>query len=175
MLMEESPQQVVRNMRSIGLDLQPWIESGLLSFHADRPARLGLEQHLAGLHRMVRQMRPSLVVIDPVTNLLAIGSASDVSAMLTRIIDHLKMEGITALFTSLTSGKEETQDTDAMISSLMDTWVLMTLTEHEQKRHRDIAVLKSRGMAHSNEICGVSLTDRGFAWRDAQKARVAGA
>ena len=169
-LMEESPQQVVRNMRSIGLDLQPWIEKGLLSFHADRPARLGLEQHLAGLHRMVRQTRPSLVVIDPVTNMLAIGSQSDVRAMLTRIIDHLKTAGITALFTSLTPGKNETQDTDTMISSLMDTWILMTLTEHDKRRHRDIAVLKSRGMAHSNEIRGFSLTDRGFEWRDTHTA-----
>jgi circadian clock protein KaiC len=95
--------------------------------------------------------------------------------MLTRIIDHLKMEGITALFTGLTSGKEEAHDTNAMISSLMDTWVLMTLTKRAQKRQRDIAVLKSRGMAHSSEIRGFSLTDRGFEWRDAQKARVAGA
>ena len=175
-LMEESPQQVVRNMRSIGLDLQPWIEKDLLSFHADRPARFGLEQHLAGLHRMVRQARPSLVVIDPVTNLLAIGSQSEIRAMLTRIIDHLKTEGITALFTSLTPGKNETQDTDTMISSLMDTWVLMTLTEHDKQRQREIAVLKSRGMAHSNEIRGFSLTDRGFAWRDAHTVgRTAGA
>jgi circadian clock protein KaiC len=172
MLMEESPRQVVRNMRSIGLDLQPWIDKGLLSFHADRPARLGLEQHLAGLYRVVRKVRPSLVVIDPVTNLLAIGSQSDVRAMLTRIIDHLKTEGITAMFTSLTPGKNETQDTDTMISSLMDTWVLMTLTEHDRERHRDIAVLKSRGMAHSNEIRGVSLTDRGFEWRAAGRAKV---
>jgi circadian clock protein KaiC len=169
-LMEESPQQVVRNMRSIGLDLQPWIEKDLLSFHADRPARLGLEQHLAGLHRLVRQTRPSLVVIDPVTNLLAIGSQSEIRAMLTRIIDHLKTAGITALFTSLTPVKNETQDTDTMISSLMDTWILMTLTEHDKRRHRDIAVLKSRGMAHSNEIRGFSLTDRGFEWRDAHVA-----
>ena len=175
-LMEESPQQVVRNMRSIGLDLQPWIDKDLLSFHADRPARLGLEQHLAGLHRMVRQTRPSLVVIDPVTNLLAIGSQSEIRAMLTRIIDHLKTQGITALFTSLTPGKNETQDTDTMISSLMDTWVLMTLTEHDKQRQREIAVLKSRGMAHSNEIRGFSLTDRGFVWREAHTAgRTAGA
>jgi circadian clock protein KaiC len=163
-------------MRSIGLDLQPWIDKNLLSFHADRPARLGLEQHLAGLHRMVRQTRPSLVVIDPVTNLLAIGSQSEIRAMLTRIIDHLKTQGITALFTSLTPGKNETQDTDTMISSLMDTWVLMTLTEHDRQRQREIAVLKSRGMAHSNEIRGFSLTDRAFVWREAPTAgRSAGA
>ena len=169
MLMEESPQQVVRNMRSIGLDLQPWIEKRLLSFHADRPARLGLEQHLAGLHRVVRETRPSLVVIDPVTNLLAIGSASDVRAMLTRIIDHLKTAGITAMFTSLTPGRDETQDTDTMISSLMDTWVLMTLTEREHRRERDIAVLKSRGMVHSNEIREFSMTERGFGWSDTHR------
>jgi circadian clock protein KaiC len=166
-LSEESPQQLVRNMRSIGLELQPWVDQDLLQFHADRPSRFGLEQHLATLHRVVKQVRPSLVVIDPVTNLLSIGSQSDVRAMLTRVIDHLKVAGITGLFTSLTPGKIEIEGTDTMISSLMDTWVLMTLREADRYRVREVAVLKSRGMAHSNAIRGFRMTNRGFDWQDA--------
>jgi circadian clock protein KaiC len=167
-LLEESPLQLTRNMRSIGVDLQPWVDSGQLTFHAGRPSRFGLEQHLASLHRMVDQIQPSLVVLDPVTNLLSIGSTSDVRSMLTRVIDHLKVEGITALFTSLTPGRVETQQTDTAISSLMDTWVLMTLREAGHHRYRDIAVLKSRGMPHSNEIRGFVMTNRGFAVSDSR-------
>ena len=163
-LYEESPQQILRNLRSIGLELQPWVDGGLLTFHADRPSRFGLEQHLAGLYRIVQQTTPTVVVIDPITNLLDVGSSSDVRAMLTRTIDHLKSEGITALFTSLTQGRDETETTEAQVSSLMDTWILMTMRESDRRRRRDIAVLKSRGMAHSNEIRGFVLTSRGFEW-----------
>jgi circadian clock protein KaiC len=161
-LFEESPQQVVRNMRSIGLDLRPAIDRGLLLFHADRPSRFGLEQHLVTMYQAVARFKPAVVVVDPVTNLLSIGSPGDVQAMLTRIIDHLKTEAVTALFTSLTPGKIESQETEAGISSLMDTWILMSLTQVQRERIREIAVLKSRGMSHSNEICEFELTERGF-------------
>jgi circadian clock protein KaiC len=161
-LSEESPQQFLRNMRSVGLDLDPWVARDLLTLRADRPSRFGLEEHLATVHRAVRSVRPAAVVIDPITNLLSAGTKSDVHDMLTRIIDYLKVEGITALFTSLTHGPTERQETAAAISSLMDTWVLVTLSEAGGERRRQIAVLKSRGMAHSNRIREFVLTDHGF-------------
>jgi circadian clock protein KaiC len=165
-LFEESPQQVTRNMRSIGLDLQPWVDQGLLTFHADRPSRFGLEHHLAALQRIVKQVNPSVVVMDPVTNLIAIGSPSAVRSMLVRVIDYLKVQGITGLFTSLTPGNVEPLTTEALISSLMDTWVLLTLREVDRARSREIAVLKSRGMSHSNRVREFALTASGFTPND---------
>jgi circadian clock protein KaiC len=161
-LMEESQQQFIRNMRSIGLDLQPWVDRGLLRFSADRPSRFGLEGHLATMHAAIATSSPTIVVVDPVTNLLTIGTTGEVRAMLTRIIDHLKMRGITALFTSLTVGKTELQETSTEISSLMDTWILLTLEEANRERKHYISVLKSRGMAHSNRIHEFKLTDSGI-------------
>ena len=161
-LFEESPQQLVRNMRSIGIDLQPWVERGLLQFHADRPSRFGLETHLAAMQRAVRDFEPLVTVTDPVTNLLTVGSQSDVRSMLTRIIDYLKLQTITGLFTSLSPGRTEFQETDAGISSLMDTWVVLSIDEEQRKRRRWLAVLKSRGMAHSNSVREYALTDHGL-------------
>ena len=100
-LFEESPQQLLRNMRSIGIDLEPWVACGLLRFHADRPSRYGLETHLVTMHEVVADFRPTVTVIDPVTNLMTVGTYADVQAMLTRMIDHLKTENITAMLTSL--------------------------------------------------------------------------
>jgi circadian clock protein KaiC len=167
-LFEESPRQVIRNMRSIGLDLQPWVDQGLLTFHADRPSRFGLEHHLAALQRIVKQTSPSVVVLDPITNLIAIGSHNAVRSMLVRVIDYLKVNGITALFTSLTPGRAETLSSDALISSLMDTWIVLALREHERARYREIAVLKSRGMPHSHRVREFVLTASGFKPNDTQ-------
>jgi circadian clock protein KaiC len=161
-LFEESPKQMLRNMAAAGVDLQPWIAGGQLQFHADRPTRHGLETHLVLMHRAVEQFQPDVVVIDPMTNLLTIGSQIDVRAMLTRLIDYLKMRQTTVVFTSLTSAGSELQSTEAMISSLMDTWVLVSLEEAERRRHRWIYVLKSRGMAHSDEMREFWITHGGI-------------
>jgi circadian clock protein KaiC len=161
-LFEESPQQLIRNMRSIGINLKPWVDAGLLQFHADRPSRVGLETHLAVMYQMVRDFRPSVTIVDAVTNLLTIGSVNDVHAMLMRVIDYLKVHGVTGFFSSLTPGKEETQDTEAGVSSLMDTWVVMTAHEVNRERRRQLSILKSRGMAHSNRVRDFELTDRGL-------------
>jgi len=173
-LSEESPQQLLRNMRSIGLDLEPWVERGLLAFHADRQSRFGLEQQLVAMHRAVRQSKPSVVVIDPIANLQAVGSQTDVEAMLTRVIDYLKTEAITALFTSLPAAQTESKETDVTISSLMDACILVRLKEANHERRREIAVLKSRGMAHSNQIREFVLTDHGFELRPVPAAAVRG-
>jgi circadian clock protein KaiC len=165
-LFEESPPQLIRNMRSIGVDLEPWVRNGLLDFHAERPSRFGLEAHLAAMHRAIRDFTPVVLIVDPVTNLLTIGTQGDVQAMLTRIIDYAKEQEITALFTSLTPGKVELQETEAAVSSLMDTWVVLTANEVGRERRRELSVLKSRGMAHSNKVREFILTDRGFQMRD---------
>jgi circadian clock protein KaiC len=161
-LFEESPQQMIRNMRSAGVDLQPFIDQGLLQFHAERPSRHGLETHLTVMHREVEQFRPDVVVIDPITNLLAVGTQIDVRTMLTRIIDFFKVGQITAVFTSLTFAGSDLETTQVVISSLMDTWILTTAKTTGRRRHRWLYVLKSRGMAHSDYVHEFRFTDRGI-------------
>jgi circadian clock protein KaiC len=161
-LFEESPLQLIRNMRSIGIDLQPWVDAGLLHFQAERPSRAGLEAHLASMYQHVRDFNPSVTIVDAVTNLLTVGSPNDVRAMLMRVIDYLKVNEVTGLFTSLSPGKNESEETEAGVSSLMDAWIVMTIQEVNKVRHREIRVLKSRGMAHSNRVHEFELTDRGL-------------
>ncbi len=161
-LFEESPRQVIRNMRAAGIDLEPWVNEGRLHLHADRPSRHGLETHLAYMHRAVEELQPDVVIVDPMTNLLVTGTQVDVRAMLTRMIDFLKTRQITAVFTSLTSGGAPLDSTETVISSLMDTWVLLTLEEADRRRRRWLSVLKSRGMPHSNEVREFRFTDHGI-------------
>ncbi len=162
LLFEESPLQLVRNMRSIGIDLQPWVQSGLLQFQAERPSRAGLEAHLASMYQHVRDFSPAVTVIDAVTNLLAVGTTNDVRAMLMRVIDYLKVHEVTGFFTSLTPGKNESEETQAGVSSLMDTWIVLTFDEIERQRRRALRILKSRGMAHSHHVREFVLTDHGM-------------
>jgi len=169
-LFEESPKQLIRNMRSIGIDLEPWVATGVLKFHADRPSRYGLETHLVTIHQVVADFAPTVTVLDPVTNLMTVGTSSDVQAMLTRMIDYLKTENITALLTSLTPGKTDIERTETTISSLMDTWLLLANDEVGGVHRRGLYVLKSRGMAHSNEVREFALTDHGLQVLDASPA-----
>ena len=169
-LFEESPQQLLRNMRSIGIDLEPWVAAGLLQFHADRPSRYGLETHLVTMHQVVADFKPTVTVIDPVTNLMTVGTYADVQAMLTRMIDHLKTENITAMLTSLTPGQTDIERTETTISSLMDTWIVLANDEVGGHHRRGLYVLKSRGMAHSNELREFVLTDHGLHVLDADAA-----
>jgi circadian clock protein KaiC len=161
-LFEESPQQMLRNMKSAGIDLQKWYDNGLLQFHAERPNRFGLETHLLQMHRAVESFEPDVVVVDPITNLLSVGTTLDVRSMLTRLIDFLKMRGVTALFTSLASSAQALESTETMISSLMDSWILVTIEEAARRRSRWLYVLKSRGMPHSDEVAGFRITARGI-------------
>ncbi len=158
---EESPGQIIRNMRSLGLDLEPWVKQGLLRFHAARPTLHGLERHLVLMHKAIREFQPQIVVLDPVTNFLSVGSGEDVKAMLMRLLDFLKMQQITLLLTSLTHGAE-TQQTDVGISSLIDTWMLVRQVELSGERNRGLFVLKSRGMPHSNQVREMVLSERGI-------------
>ena len=158
---EESMSQVVRNMRSIGLDLEPWIRQGLLEFYASHPTLNGLERHLVTMYKTVRTFQPRVVVVDPVTNFVSVGSTEEVSSMLIRLVDFLKTHQVTSLFTSLTRGGQDLEQTDVGISSLMDSWLLVRETEADGERNRVLQVLKSRGMAHSNQLRRFLLTQRG--------------
>jgi circadian clock protein KaiC len=164
-LFEESPQQLLRNMRSIGIDLEPWVAAGLLQFHADRPSRYGLETHLVTMHQVVADFKPAVTVIDPVTNLMTVGTYTDVQAMLTRMIDHLKTANITAMLTSLMPGHTDIERTETTISSLMDTWIVLANDTVDDRHRRGLYVLKSRGMAHSNELCEFVMTTQGMSLR----------
>ena len=162
---EESPQQIVRNMSSIGLDLERWVRKGLLRFHAARSTVYGLEMHLVSCHKLILEFKPGVVVLDPIGTLTMAGTASDTTSMLTRLMDFLKSKQITAVWTSLTSGNEK-EKTDVAISSLVDTWLLLRDIELGGERNRAIYVLKSRGMAHSNQIREFLLTDNGIELAD---------
>ncbi|HPD21456.1 MAG TPA: circadian clock protein KaiC [Desulfomonilia bacterium] len=159
---EESARQVIRNMRSIGLDLGRWVEKGLLKIVGQRPTVHGLEHHLMTLQLMIDDFDPATVVVDPVTNLTQVGALSDVRATLARLVDHLKGRNITAIFTSLTSGGADAEMTDVGISSLADTWLILKNLETGGERNRVITILKSRGMAHSNQVREFQLTSKGI-------------
>jgi circadian clock protein KaiC len=166
---EESAGQIMRNMRSIGLDLEPWVRQGLLEFHASRPTLHGLERHLVTMYKAVRTARPRVVVVDPVTNFVDTGSVEEVGSMLVRLIDFLKMAEITVLFTSLTQGGRDLESSDVGVSSLMDTWLLLRDTESNGARNRTLNVIKSRGMAHSNQVREFVLTARGVSLVEASR------
>ncbi|HUI61956.1 MAG TPA: circadian clock protein KaiC, partial [Steroidobacteraceae bacterium] len=161
-LFEESPHQLIRNMRSIGIDLQPWVSQGLLRFHAERPSRAGLESHLSAMYQLVREIRPTVAIVDPITNLVTVGTANEVRAMLTRIIDFLKVNEVTGLFTSLSGGSPDSAESDVGVSSLMDTWIVLGMEDVGNDRRRRLSVLKSRGMPHSSRIRDFELAGSGF-------------
>jgi len=159
---EESAQQVVRNMRSIGLDLEQWTGKGILKIVGQRPTIHGLEHHLMSMQFMIDDFRPTTVVVDPVTNLSQVGSLRDVRLMLSRLVDYLKARNITILFTSLTQGGTDAELTDVGISSLADSWMKLQNLEAGGERNRGISILKSRGMSHSNQVREFLLTDQGI-------------
>ena len=163
---EESPSQLLRNMRSIGIDLEPWVKKGLLQFHSSRASIHGLEMHLASIHKLVREFQPRVVIMDPISSMVAAGTRLGATVMLTRLIDFLKLQEITALLTNLTSGDEALEKTDVEISSLVDTWLLLRDLELGGERNRVMYVLKSRGMAHSNQMREFLLTNRGVELQD---------
>ncbi|MFH0919883.1 MAG: circadian clock protein KaiC [Fibrobacterota bacterium] len=161
---EEAPDQITRNMASIGFNLNKHVNAGLLRFYSVRPTFHGLENHLVTLHKMVTEFRPEALIIDPITNFLSIGNDSEIKIMLTRAIDFLKKEGVTALFTSLTEGGnvDSPEQTQVGISSLMDTWLLLSMVQSASERNRVLYVLKSRGMAHSNQMREYMLSNKGI-------------
>lgn len=159
---EESPDQIIRNMASIGINLAEPAKKGLLKFHASRPSLHGLETHLVTFHNLVNEFKPEVVIIDPVSNLTAVGTSVEVKSILTRLFDYLKQNKVTTLLTNLTHGGEAQERTSEEISSLIDTWVMLRDIEINGERNRALYILKSRGMAHSNQIREVLLSDKGI-------------
>jgi circadian clock protein KaiC len=159
---EESPKQIIRNMQSINVNLRKQVDEGLLQFHAMRPTLHGLEQHLVAMYKIIKNFKPHVVVLDPITNLVTIGSVSEVKAMLIRLIDFLLDEQITVMFTALTLNNVVTEQTDEGVSSLVDTWLLVRDIEFNGERNRGIYIMKSRGMKHSNQVREFVITDKGI-------------
>lgn len=159
---EESPQQIIRNMRSIGIDLQKHVNSKLLEFHASRPTLHGLEMHLVSIYKFIKKFKPSVVILDPITNLITVGSVSEVKAMLMRLIDFLQTEQITVLFTALTLNNIVNEQTDEGVSSLVDAWLLVRDIEYNGERNRGLYIMKSRGMKHSNQVREFLISDHGI-------------
>jgi circadian clock protein KaiC len=159
---EESPQQIIRNMMSIGMDLQKHVDKGLLQFQASRPTLNGLEMHLVAIHKMVRKFKPSAIILDPITNLVTVGSVSEVKAMLIRLIDFLQAEQITVMFTALTLNTIINEQTDEGVSSLVDAWILVRDIENNGERNRGMYIMKSRGMKHSNQVREFVISDEGL-------------
>ena len=163
---EESKNQIIRNMRSIGIDLEQWVTKGLLEFRNSRPTLCGLEMHLVTMHKVIEAFNPAIVVADPISNLVAAASEMEVKSMLSRLFDWLKMKQITAFCTDLTGNADCLERTEVGISSLVDTWLLLQVMEGNGERNRGIYVLKSRGMEHSNQVREFCLTDSGIQLRD---------
>lgn len=168
---EESSDQIIRNGRSIGIDLKPWVQKGMLHFHVARPTYSGLEMHLVTVYKLMKEFRPAVAVVDPITSLANIGTTDEVKAMLMRMIDMLKNDAITTLCTSLTHGGEAIEQTEVAVTSLMDTWLLVRQIEYNGERTRALYVLKSRGMAHSNQVREFLITDQGIDLTDVYVGR----
>lgn len=165
---EESAAQIIRNMKSIGIDLGRWVKKGLLQIHASRPTLHGLEEHLAMMYATVASFQPSVVAVDPISNLSFERESLEVRPTLMRLIDHLKSDQITGVFTSLTHGSssfDAAEDSQSGVSSLMDVWLLLRNTEHNGERNRTLYVLKARGMNHSNQVREFVLGDKGIQLR----------
>jgi len=167
---EESPQQLVRNMKSIGIDLEKHIKNGYLEIHSSRPSLNGLELHLLTLRKMIKEFKPTTVVIDPISNLITVGSMHEVRSMLVRLIDMLKLNNITALFTSLNKQTDDMRPdlAEESVSSLVDTWITVRDMEGIGERNRGIFIIKSRGMGHSNQVREFLITKQGIKLLDVE-------
>ncbi|HEV7230081.1 MAG TPA: circadian clock protein KaiC [Bacteroidia bacterium] len=167
---EESPQQLIRNMRSLGLDIEPHIKKGYLQIHSSRPSLNGLELHLLTLRKLIKEFKPSTVIIDPISNLITVGNEHEVKSMIVRLIDMLKINNITAMFTSLSKQTDQVRPdmSEDTVSSLVDTWLTVRDIEGLGERNRGIFIVKSRGMGHSNQVREFVITDKGIQLLDVE-------
>jgi circadian clock protein KaiC len=163
---EESPDQIMRNMRSIGIDLKQWVKKGLLLIHARRPTFAGLETHLAMKHKVINAFKPHAVILDPLNSFVIGGNEIGVQSMIMRLLDFLKTSQITGLFTNLNAGAGTYEHSDISLSSVIDTWIVLRSIDSGGERNRGLSILKSRGMPHSNQIREYLLTDHGVELRD---------
>ncbi len=164
--LEESPSQIIRNMRSIGINQEQWVKSGLLRFHSNRPTFIGLESYLTMMHKAIIDFKPEVVIVDPISSFIVGANEFEAKSMIMRLVDFLKMNSITGFFTALTGVGSEMEGLKVNVSSLIDTWLLLRDIEIGGERNRGLYILKSRGMAHSNQIREFILTDHGVELRD---------
>jgi len=157
---EEAPEQIMRNMLSVGIDLREHHRAGILSFEAARPSLYGFEMHLARMNRDIEAFRPQAIVVDPISAFR--GPPLEIHATLVRLADICKMKGVTGLFTSLSPSDEQMDENERSVSSLMDTWISLRDIEGNGERNRVLYVLKSRGMSHSKQVREYLLTDHGL-------------
>ncbi|MDR6763798.1 circadian clock protein KaiC [Flavobacterium sp. 2755] len=167
---EESPHQLVRNMKSIGIDLDKHIKKGILQIHSSRPSLNGLELHLLTLRKMIKEFQPTTIIIDPISNLISVGSEHEVRSMLVRLIDMLKANNITAMFTSLNKQTDNFRPdlAEESVSSLVDTWITVRDMEGVGERNRGIFIIKARGMGHSNQVREFVITNNGIELLDVE-------
>jgi circadian clock protein KaiC len=149
-------------MASVGVDLSAYVANDLLRFHTSRPTAHSLELHLTMLHKLVADYRPRVVVIDAITSLLAIGSVAEVTSMVTRLVDFLKMEQITLCMTALIEVGDKPEGSGVNISSLVDAWLLLRNEEIDGERVRTLSIVKVRGMAHSNKTYEFEMSENGI-------------
>jgi circadian clock protein KaiC len=164
---EESASQILRNMRTIGIDLQAFIRKDILRIHSSRPTVFGLEMHLVRMHKLISQFQPSVVIVDPVSNLQTAGTKEDTTNLLVRLVDFLREKGILGFLVSLTAGTKPLEATDEGISSMVDTWLLLRDLESNGERNKVLYVLKSRGMDHSKQLREFHITSKGVKLVDA--------
>ena len=164
--LEESPSQIIRNMRSIGINQEQWVKNGLLRFHSNRPTFIGLESYLTMMHKAIIDFKPEVVIVDPISSFIVGTNEFEAKSMIMRLVDFLKMNSITGFFTALTGVGSDLEDIKINVSSLIDTWLLLRDIEIGGERNRGLYILKSRGMAHSNQIREFLLTDNGVELRD---------
>ncbi len=168
---EESAAQLVRNMRSVGIDLRAPLDAGSLRVDARRPTEFGLEEHLVAIQAAIAAQRPEAVVMDPITNFVAVGDRFQVKSMLLRVLDHLKHAGVTVVMTSLTPGAGSEEGSEAAVSSLVDSWIVIRYRrDRSGRRHRELHVQKARGMAHSEELFELVMSSQGPQVRVAERA-----
>ncbi|MGE8340323.1 MAG: circadian clock protein KaiC [Flavobacterium sp.] len=167
---EESPHQLVRNMKSIGVDLEKHIKKGILQIHSSRPSLNGLELHLLTLRKLIKEFEPTTIIIDPISNLISVGSEHEVRSMLVRLIDMLKANNITAMFTSLNKQTDTVRPdlAEESVSSLVDTWITVRDMEGVGERNRGIFIIKARGMGHSNQVREFVITSNGIELLDVE-------
>jgi circadian clock protein KaiC len=159
MAFEEARDQVIRNMRSIGTDLERYVKTGLLDFRTMRPTQYGLETHLVVMEKLVDEFKPAVVIIDPISNLSDIGSARETKSMLARFVDFLKVRQVTALFTFL---RQSGADMETGVSSVMDVWISLRMVESNGEQNRLLHIIKARGMAHSRQVREFILSGEGI-------------
>ncbi len=167
---EESPQQLIRNMQSIGVDLGIHVKKGLLQIHSSRPSLNGLELHLLTLRKIIKEFSPTTIIIDPISNLISVGTEHEVRSMLIRLIDMLKVNNITAMLTSLSKQIDAARGdlAEESVSSLVDTWITVRDIEGLGERNRGIFIVKSRGMGHSNQVREFVIRKKGIELLDVE-------